>query len=547
MKTRKRLSSLQAEFLELKKKPRNKSDNTRPRYMLTDEELSLLNRYNKMKMESDADRSSLNDLLEESRKDFKKANKKANSKKGNSKKPNDKTFKKAQGRIHDNKKDTFIITWAQSATPIHKNLMKNIKAYSENLNAGLHIIAGRYKNPTSIFADKGQDWWSPEVVPFLDASRHNLHKHLQVLSDVKVPPTTAMPLSGLAGLTGLESCIVGHPRQHLNPLPVLEGYPKKLLLSTGSVTVANYTDSKSGKKGDFHHVLGFIIVELDGENFHVRQVSADSNGNFYDLYKRVIDGEVLENTEGAEAAVLGDIHIQHNDKEATDLSFRMLDEMKPKHTMIHDIIDCESISHWDTLDPFRMMKKEEDGSGDLRKEVDDMVNWLSDKLKYNLVVVRSNHDDFLDRWLKNTDWRKTSNKRMYLYGANILANEALAKKKGVIPFVIFNAFGDQIKTLGLDDSYRVLGWELGMHGHLGASGSKGGHTQFKKINTKNVTAHVHHPFREDGHCSVGTLTHLRVNYTKGLSNWMQSNGLIYPDGKFQHIHIVGGKYCRDMR
>tara|TARA_R110000744_G_scaffold195743_2_gene314847 strand:- start:1212 stop:2819 length:1608 start_codon:yes stop_codon:yes gene_type:complete len=457
-----------------------------------------------------------------------------------------KRFSEAKKKTLDSNKETFIITWAQNATPIHKGLMDNILAYAKKLNAGLHVVAGRYSNPTSVFSNKDKDYWSPEVVPYLDAARHNLHEHLQVLSDVKIPPTASTPLSGLNGLTGLESCIVGHPRQHLKPVAVLEGYPKKLLLSTGAVTLPNYTDSKSGKKGEFHHVLGFLIVELDGDQFHVRQVSADEDGNFYDLFKRVKNGKVYKNTEGAEAAILGDIHIQHNDTEATKIAFDMLDIMKPKHTMIHDIIDCESISHWDMQDAFRMLQKEDEGTDNLRKELDDMVNWISERLKYNLVVVRSNHDDFLDRWLRTTDWRKGTNKRMYLYGANLLANDPVAKKKGVIPAVIYNSFGDKVQTLGTDDSYRVLGWELGMHGHIGASGSRGGHNQFKNLNTKNVTGHVHHPYREDGHCSVGTLTHLRVGYTKGPSNWMHSNGLIYPDGKFQHIHIVGGRYCKDM-
>tara|TARA_R110002020_G_scaffold57016_3_gene157174 strand:- start:137 stop:1702 length:1566 start_codon:yes stop_codon:yes gene_type:complete len=456
-------------------------------------------------------------------------------------------FQEAQKMQFDRDKNTFIIAWAQNATPVHSNLFKNILAYSEARDAGLHIIAGRYKNPTSIFSDEDYDWWSDEVRPYLDANRHNLHKHLQVLSDVKVSPTASTPLSGLNGITGLESCIIGHPRQHLKTLPVLEGYPHKLLLSTGACTVSNYTDSKAGKKGEFHHALGFIIVELDGDDFHIRQVSADDEGNFYDLFHRVKDGKVYDNGEGCEAAILGDIHIQHNNKEATELTFELLDIMKPKHTMIHDIIDCESISHWDMKDPFRMMQKEEEGTDNLYKEKEDMLDWLEKYKHHNLVVVRSNHDDFFDRWLKFSDWRKVGNKKLYLEGANILANEPVAKKKGVIPWYIHNRFGDEVKTLGLDDSYRVLGWELAMHGHLGASGSRGSHTQFKGINTKNVTAHVHHPHKEDGHCSVGTLTHLRVNYTKGLNTWMHSNGLIYPDGKFQHIHIINGKYCRDMR
>ena len=456
-------------------------------------------------------------------------------------------FEEAKKKKLDKKKDTFIISWAQNATPIHKNLMKNIEAYADELDAGIHIVAGRYSNPTSIFTDKDKDWWSPKVVPFLDAARHNLHKNLQVLSDVKIPPTASTPLSGLNSITGLESCIVGHPRQQVKSLPILDGYPHKLLLSTGAVTIANYTDSKSGKKGEFHHSLGFVIVELDGENFHIRQVSADDKGNFYDLFKRVKNGVVSENVEGCEVAVLGDIHIAHNDNEATALSFDLLDKMKPNHTMIHDIIDCESISHHEENDPFRIMQKEENGTGDLRKEIDIMVDWVAKRLKYNLVIVRSNHDDFLDRWLKSVDWRRARNKRMFLFGAEILANEPIAKEKGVISFVLENEFGDEITTLGLDDSYRVLGWELGVHGHVGANGSRGGHNQYKNMNTKMITGHTHSPHRGDGHMCVGTLSGLRVGYNKGPSSWMHANALVYPDGKAQLIYIVNGKYCRDMK
>lgn len=455
-------------------------------------------------------------------------------------------FETAKKKVTEDKQ-TFLISWAQNATPIHKNFMKNLKAYAEDLDAGIHIIAGRYSNPTSVFTDKDKDWWSPEVVPYLDAARHNLHKYLQVLSDIKIPPTGSTPLSGLNSVTGLESCIVGHPRQQVKSLPILVGYPNKLLLSTGAATVANYTDSKSGKKGEFHHSIGFIIVELDGENFHIRQVSADDNGNFYDLYKRVKNGNVLDNVEGAEAAVLGDIHIAHNDERATAVSFKMLDQMKPKSTMIHDIIDCESISHHEENDPFRLMQKEENGTGDLKKELEQMLVWVKARLKYNLVIVRSNHDDFLDRWLKTVDWRRSRNKRMFLFGANILANQPVAQSKGVISFLLEDAFGDQIKTLGLDDSYRILGWELGVHGHVGANGSRGGHNQYKNMNTKMITGHTHSPNRGDGHMTVGTNSGLRVGYNKGASSWMHANALIYPDGKAQLIYIVGGKYCRDMK
>jgi len=453
-------------------------------------------------------------------------------------------FKKAQKKKFDKTKQTFIISYAQNATPVHSNLFKNMLAYAEELNAGIHIIAGRYKNPTSIYskANKLKQYWDSKVTPYLDANRHNLHKYLQVLSDVKVSPTASTPLSGLNGITGLESCIIGHPRQHLKSLPVLEGYPHKLLLSTGACTIANYTDSKAGKKGEFHHMLGFVVVELDGDFFHVRQVNADENGNFYDIHRRALNGTIQDNIEGAEAAILGDVHVRHNDKKVTEVAFKLIEDLKPKCTLIHDIAEMESILHWDEKDPFRLLQKEEEGLDNLEEEIDEIVGWVRNHLKYNLVMSRSNHDDMLDRWLKATDWRKAKNKKMYLKLSNILMQEPEARRKGILPFLLDEEFGDSITTLSLDDSYRVLGWELAMHGHLGANGSRGGHTQFKNLNTKNITGHGHHPHREDGHIMVGTLSHLRVGFNRGPSNWMNSLGLIYPDGKAQLIHIINGKY-----
>lgn len=453
-------------------------------------------------------------------------------------------FQQAKNRQLDTSKQTFIITWAQNATPVHKQLFGNIEAYAKYLDASIHVIAGRYKNPTSTFADKDQDWWDENVLKYLDANRHNIHKHLQVLSDVKISPTAATPLSGLNGITGLESCIVGHPRQHLKSLPVLEGYPNKLLLSTGACTVANYTDSKAGKKGEFHHMLGFIIVEIDGDDFHIRQVDADDQGNFYDVYKQVYNSTVYDNIQGADAVILGDVHVRHNNPLVTKAAFDLIDFMKPKHTIVHDIAEMESILHWDEKDPFRLLEKETKGLDNLEDELNEIMKWIDVHKHHNLVIARSNHDDMLDRWLKNTDWRKAKNKKMYLKLANLLADDPIAQTKGILPCLIDKEFEGEVKTLSLDDSFRVHNWELAMHGHLGANGSRGGHTQFKNLNTKNIVGHGHHPHREDGHIMVGTLSYLRVGFNRGASNWMNTIGVIYPDGKAQLIHIINNKCCR---
>ena len=364
--------------------------------------------------------------------------------------------KDARNKTFDKRKKTFIITWAQNATPVHGGFWKNVEAYVEHLNANLHVVAGRYKNPTSIRSNKREsdEFWSKEVKPYLDLNRHNIHPLLQVLSDVKIQPTAATPLSGMNGITGEESCIIGHPRQHLKSLPVLEGYKPKLLLSTGACTIPNYTDSKAGKKGEFHHMLGFVIVELIDDFFVIRQVDADKEGNFYDAYTRVRDGKVQYNDEGIKAAILGDVHVRHNDPEVTKEVFNFIEQTNPEYIIVHDVAEMESILHWDEKDPFKLMKKEEEGLDDLREEIEEIKEWIANHKHYGkMVFARSNHDDMLDRWLKNTDWRKAKNKKMYLELASILSNEPVAQNKGVLPFLLEEEFGDEIITLSLDDSF----------------------------------------------------------------------------------------------
>ncbi len=456
-------------------------------------------------------------------------------------------FKEAQKKEHDNTKNRFLVSWAQSDTPVHKKFLKNMEAYAKYIDAEILIVAGRYKNPTSLSSSKAikdkeknvKNSWDNLVLPYLDANRHNLHEHLVVLSDVKIQPTASTPLSSLNGLTGLESCIVGHPRVHLKFLPVLDGYPSKALLTTGACTIENYTDTKIGKTSEFNHQIGCVIVELDDEIFHIRQIIAENNGDFYDLDLRVKGGVVVENTKGVEVAVLGDIHLTAEDKENVEVSFEMLEKFKPKHVVLHDIADMSSISHHEKRNPFQLLRREEDGSNSLKREIQYIIDWFKERPKYNYIVPSANHNDFIDRWLQNEDWRKDNNKALYLKYANITA-EGLAPK-GIIAYILESEF-DHVKCLGVDESYNVLGFELSVHGDRGASGSRGSITQYKNLNVKTVTAHSHTGSRTDGHCCVGTLTKLRMGYNLGMSSWSVSNVVIYPNGKAQHIHITRGKY-----
>ena len=81
-------------------------------------------------------------------------------------------LKIAQAREYNKSSKRFIISWAQNNTPVHKEFLKNIEAYAKFINADIHIIAGRYQNPTSIWTagQENEERWSNEVVSYLDAN-----------------------------------------------------------------------------------------------------------------------------------------------------------------------------------------------------------------------------------------------------------------------------------------------------------------------------------------------------------------------------------------
>ena len=196
----------------------------------------------------------------------------------------------AKKKRHDSTKKIFLITSAQNATPINDNLWANMKAYAKKIHADILVIPYRYKNPTSVFTAKQEsdDWWDKNLHDHLTLNRHNLNNGIAVLSDIKIQPTSAQPLNGLEGMTGDHSCVVGHPRMELKTIPVMTGMKPKIMFTTGSCTKPNFTDSKQGKKGEFHYSLGFAIVEIvDNDTYFFRQVSATRTGEFIDLFYHV--------------------------------------------------------------------------------------------------------------------------------------------------------------------------------------------------------------------------------------------------------------------
>jgi hypothetical protein len=283
-------------------------------------------------------------------------------------------------------------------------------------------------------------------------------------------------------------------------------------------------------------------VEIkNDEIFFARQITATDDGDFTDLFYRVEDGQVNKINTIA-AAILGDLHYGQHDERVIDKTLELFEMLKPENVILHDVFDGLSINHHESKDPFIQFQREVEGTNSLKREIEEMLEGLKKFSKYNVSIVRSNHDDFLDRWLKNTDWRKANtlkNSIEYMeYSALLLKGDA---PNGVIPYLINQKY-PEFKTLGRSDSLVIKGWELAQHGDIGSNGTRGSLLQFRKLNTKIVVGHYHSPGRKDGALSVGTSTKLRVNYNLGPSGWLQSHVIIHHDSKAQHINFIRGEF-----
>lgn len=459
-------------------------------------------------------------------------------------------YSKAKARIFNGDKKYYLITWAQNNTPIHSKFFSNLIAYKDFLGGDLHVIPGRYKNPTSIKSIHDDDFWDASLTPYLDATRNDIANNITLFGDIKIQPTAVNPMSDLQGLCYSTSCVFGSPKIQLQSIPVLQGNKPRIMLTTGACTQKNYTDSKAGKKGEFHHTYGAVIIEVkDQSTVFFRQITAKNDGDFNDLYWNVSNGIVTRNNT-INAIIYGDIHAGEHDVVLMDNTKKnIVDKLHPKNIVLHDVFSGQSINPHENKDPFIQYGKEHNGMNDLSKEIDGMLSLLGefDSKKSNIVVVRSNHDDFLDRWLKNEDWKKQptfKNSRLYMKLSDILLKQHEENPyggKGIIPYLIKEKYPNII-TLGLRDSYVVSGFELGMHGQLGINGAKAGPESFRKLNTKIISGHTHSTYRKDGIIVCGTSTHLRLNYTNGPSSWTQGHVIIDKYGKAQNIIFFNGEF-----
>ena len=432
----------------------------------------------------------------------------------------------------------YFFTYEQNETPLHENFYENILSYKKYLNAELGVILGRFKNPTSLFPERKNENWNERTRPYWSSTRHDIHPFLTVLADVKISPTAKYPLTSKQGLSQGKSVIVGHPKLHLKTEPTLNGYANKIVLTTGAITMPNYTDSERGKIAENSHKFGFVIVEIRDEKiFHIRQVEADKDGNFIDLIHEVKDQQISI-VDYAEGLVCGDSHGNQVIPEIDKANDEICERFNIKKLVMHDVIDGESCNNHILKDPIQQYERLQKGKHLIENELTELENWLEPKLKYGIIIPAANHNDRFDRILQQ-DWRKDIPNSLFYFKYTTAVMEGKAEK-GVVAYYLHKKFGDKIITLSTQDSCIIGKYECALHGDHGTNGSRGSNTGFRNLDIPMIKAHDHSTYRADDLFGVGHNIIDQKYASKGASSWSVSNVLIAKNKIAQHIIFTKG-------
>lgn len=450
----------------------------------------------------------------------------------------------------------FVVTCAQNNVGLNVPFWKAIKRYAKERDALLLVVPVRYRNPTSPFefsiAESGW-WWPKEILPHLVDNAVQLHAKLWLMANLRVTATATNPLSGLQGIARGASTIYGHAQVQRRTIATPQHELPKTMHTTGTVSQRSYSSTKTGQKAEFHHTFGALVVEKDGEFFHMRHVSGDSEGGFYDL-DRYYHSRGSRKAEPALALVTGDSHVWWMNPKVRKGTYTgkssLVQTCRPRKIIFHDIVDSYSVSHHHARAPFTVIAKRQAGMSNLRKELEDVAEFLDQVIPKGSegVVVASNHHEHVERWLREGDWRKDpGNAELYLELSLAMVQGARMTPQGAetidpVAFYLLPRVRRALRFLGRRESLQVGGVEVSLHGDKGINGRWGSMASLATIGTKTIIGHSHTPGIEKGCYQVGTSSELTMEYTLGPGSWHNTHCLIFPNGKRQLVNIVNGRF-----
>lgn len=448
----------------------------------------------------------------------------------------------------------FVVTSCQNNATVNEEFVNSLQNYCERNNARLLIVPIVYR-PADHHEIK---YLIPEHINHtIVKHRMKLHDEVFVMGSFNFIPTTVNPLQGLDSLSKGASLIVPSPQLRMKSMAVSATRHPAILHTTGACSNPEYTNTKVGEKALFNHSYSAVLVEIDADyDFHIRVLCSDESGEFVDIGTKYFPDGSTE-TEYPVALVTGDEHAIFACPEVEEATYGRADSivqtLNPKYVVRHDLLDCASISHHTRKDAIKNVAKSMFNANKIEDELAMTVDYLlrTTHIKgqnFENIIVSSNHNDHLTRWFSEIDIKtEPQNAKFYhQYMWKILESmqQTPTGFDHVNPFEQFcrDVGVTRTRFLGRDESFAISDVELGVHSDKGTNGSRGSINQFANLPSKYVIGHSHTPGIVFGAYQTGTSSRLKLDYTSGLSSWMNTHCIVYANGKRQLISVINKKW-----
>ena len=384
---------------------------------------------------------------------------------------------------------------------------------------------------------------------FIVKDHIHLNKNLTI-SPIKINSRSADPLTGLERISQKHgSSVYASPKQRLKFVPISNTGVPRAIMTTGAITLPNYKaktflSEKSTLISDADHILGGIIIELEDDRlFHFRQVQFDSKGSFIDLGLQYSPTGKPKKIMGC-TFIPGDYHGDSADPSVIKCYQEISKQIDFDKIVVHDLFDGKSVNPHELDDIVMRTQRAEKGELCLRDEIKGTVRDIDTLLRLGkrLVIVASNHNDFLERYLRKGLYVEDPlNHRLCLdVACRVLDGED--GLKAAVEIVNGRKVPGPIEWLKVDEDYKIAGCQMGAHGHLGSSGTKGTLRAMELAYNDSFTGHTHAAEILRNSWRVGTTTFLQLSYNFGPSAWTNTAGILYPNGQRQLLNIIFGKW-----
>lgn len=454
----------------------------------------------------------------------------------------------------------YLFTSAQNNTHIEEATWRNLLALRDHYGARLLVSRFAYNKggfqqtgvkPNSEMPDKGL-WYTPEIAPYVSDESLELAPDLLWCGQSNVIPTAKRPLAEFENYGGTRSLIIPHAKIAMKSVATMPDRPAKLMFTTGTVTQINYLQRRAGQIAEFHHTYGALLVEVqtDGQ-WWARQLNADKTGAIFDLDLMVQDG-IVQSGNRVSAINWGDIHESEMATPARAAAFEpngILDILRPEKQFCHDSLSFVSQNHHDTKNAHRQYEKYCRGISGVRREVQscaDFLGWISRPWCQTLVV-DSNHDAALEKWLNTADFRADHENAEYFLELELKKRQSIRLQQSInmAEYALRTAgCPEEVTFLNGSESYVFRGIQFALHGHAGVNGSRGSPENLSKIGEKLNTGHTHSAGIVDGVYTAGTWSWLSLSYCSGPGSWTWSLIVTYQNGKRAILTLRGNGQWR---